>query len=1312
MTADMVIKANVQVSTEDGAHYPDLLEEILAELKKRIPNQIKQDEYHTMKTLCSQGFSRCDSGQGLLETVLDETSVKHETGLTAHATWHRFQSLLYRILDPLDRFGSALDVLTQAAGSTALLIWGSIRIIIQATKDLREIPIFISNCLEELETALPLWDEYQEIIREDPQCCIRRPATRVCVEYLTFCILVARGLKSKEIALAVTKSIENQIRQCIETIREQSKSIQHWFGVRTFRKIDEISNGIDYLIKYRTPAHMSKSEKNATHPMRSIPGLLSQRFLGRDDELFWLENVLKPGAGDSFGRRAAIWGMTGIGKTQLMLKYEQKFAQTYHSASFFMVAGSREKFIQSCQNILENLELPERERPEPEMKIQGLRKWLNDRDGWLLIIDNLGNKELPYVQNLLDAKKNGHVIVSSQSFSAVDSIVSCGDSCREIRGLTEEDAINLFLTTSDTESTTESRNLATEVVKEVGYLPHMIDQVAWYVRKHNIDLQQYLKRYRESPRNILQWQDQHRSAPVKHFEMAFQDLRRSNSDAVTVLSLFSFFEPESIPKFTGWSREPDATPIMGQGKNPRKRDLGFTRFLCCLNCFGSKTDSTEEEKNQLSNTNEQCQTIIDICQKPTRLEHAIGELWNFNHIRNGHEKNVLWMHDITRQMARELVVPADYHEWLGSAIKILYHTFPEMDNTPDDRAVVDIYLLQAAALISQYQDYYDNRAEYSYAGLLALCAQCYHHRAEYKKAITWNERAHKYYVKIYGTSSPRTVTIWHSLAWGYRELGDHGRAEEMFRQTWNLRSIHQGPNSPQALESLSDLAAIIERLGRLKEAEKLFIELHDRQVEAFGPKDPIAITGGHNLALCFANQGRMLEAEALYEEILSLSELTTGEDDKGTIKTVLNLAVTLDHIGKLKKAEVLYERALKTSIHVSGCDSFLSLRLRSNISGLYRQQGRYSEADAVIREVLRILLQRLGESHCHIAEAMYDLAEILHEKGNLYDAGKLYEACINMWEKEAPGHPLKFRVMDAAGILERERGANEKSQYWAEKAYQGNLELLGWIDPYTLVTANNYAELLHAKGQYEEASHVYQECLQGFEKLLAVHHPHYFMTLNNIGRLSWVTGGDSMLFFSQALQGLKALLGETHYCTLTVELNIARTYFATGKPDDAFSLLLKIKDKYMTHTEVSIPRLGVVQFFLGIISAFRGDPDSLTSAIAYFTEAEESYIKSLGVSHPNFLWARCMLIRTLYASGRQEESDTYLSNMEPHYLLDTPSGSETQHLGTLTFRNLVSVESDELSWRAFMRLPFGETIRLRWGRKTVWRTAGRAKLHS
>lgn len=125
------VEKNDEVLTTGSAHTKGLFDEILGELCKRVPKDLERHEYETIKGLCSDCLSPCNSKQAFLVTVHQEASVAHKRKLADHPTWHSFQIFLRRILDPIDRFSAALDILSQAAGSTGLLIWGSIRIVIQ-----------------------------------------------------------------------------------------------------------------------------------------------------------------------------------------------------------------------------------------------------------------------------------------------------------------------------------------------------------------------------------------------------------------------------------------------------------------------------------------------------------------------------------------------------------------------------------------------------------------------------------------------------------------------------------------------------------------------------------------------------------------------------------------------------------------------------------------------------------------------------------------------------------------------------------------------------------------------------------------------------------------------------------------------------------------------------------------------------------------------------------------------------------------------------------------------------------------------------
>ena len=104
------------------AYAVDVAADVLDRLRQRIGVTITQAE-----------FDHLHASGG---------SFSHTSALNAHAeakvayakkqpTFRKFYPLLSRIFEPLDHFKAALDILSQASGAPGLLIWGSIRIVLQ-----------------------------------------------------------------------------------------------------------------------------------------------------------------------------------------------------------------------------------------------------------------------------------------------------------------------------------------------------------------------------------------------------------------------------------------------------------------------------------------------------------------------------------------------------------------------------------------------------------------------------------------------------------------------------------------------------------------------------------------------------------------------------------------------------------------------------------------------------------------------------------------------------------------------------------------------------------------------------------------------------------------------------------------------------------------------------------------------------------------------------------------------------------------------------------------------------------------------------
>ena len=73
---------------------------------------------------------------------------------------------------------------------------------------------------------------------------------------------------------------------------------------------------------------------------------------------------------------------------------------------------------------------------------------------------------------------------------------------------------------------------------------------------------------------------------------------------------------------------------------------------------------------------------------------------------------------------------------------------------------------------------------------------------------------------------------------------------------------------------------------------------------------------------------------------------------------------------------------------------------------LYRDQGRYADAEPLYKRSLAIYEKALGPDHPHVATALNNLAQLYQAQGRYADAEPLYKRSLAIYEKAlGPDHP-------------------------------------------------------------------------------------------------------------------------------------------------------------------------------------------------------------------------------------------------------------------------------------------------------------------
>ena len=140
--------------------------------------------------------------------------------------------------------------------------------------------------------------------------------------------------------------------------------------------------------------------------------------------------------------------------------------------------------------------------------------------------------------------------------------------------------------------------------------------------------------------------------------------------------------------------------------------------------------------------------------------------------------------------------------------------------------------------------------------------------------------------------------------------------------------------------------------------------------------------------------------------IACLLATSTSAQTQGTDWKALNEEVAdLDRAQEDDRAVVVAKKALEVAEKDDGPGHpRLALNLQ-NLALLYKDQGRYVEAESLCKRSLAIREKALGPDHPDVALSLNKLAALYFSWGRYAEAEPLYERSLTLWEKiRGPDH--------------------------------------------------------------------------------------------------------------------------------------------------------------------------------------------------------------------------------------------------------------------------------------------------------------------
>jgi CHAT domain-containing protein/tetratricopeptide (TPR) repeat protein len=330
-----------------------------------------------------------------------------------------------------------------------------------------------------------------------------------------------------------------------------------------------------------------------------------------------------------------------------------------------------------------------------------------------------------------------------------------------------------------------------------------------------------------------------------------------------------------------------------------------------------------------------------------------------------------------------------------------------------------------------------------------ILARAYEATGRYAEEEPLLRRALEIQEQRYGSGSFEAEVAINSLAVSVYFLGRYSEAEALFKRALALLDKLGAAGTQDQARVMSTLGRVYYELGRYAEAEAIFkraFVIFEKVLNTYFPNPArrrndraIMFTADvalslNDLATLYIDLGRYAEAEPLLKRAIALRESSQGAD-------ALELGADLEALGRLYRivgrnpeAELLLKRGVSISEkdrqatitdHESkatlpiGASSPVFGRLFSELTYVYRNLGRYADAEAMAKQAISIYESSLGPKHPMLAKALVGLAGVYLSAQRYDDAEPLARRALAIDESVlGEEHPDLANVLNGLAALQ------------------------------------------------------------------------------------------------------------------------------------------------------------------------------------------------------------------------------------------------------------------------------------------------------
>ncbi|KAM6493363.1 hypothetical protein JOM56_011497 [Amanita muscaria] len=863
-------------------------------------------------------------------------------------------------------------------------------------------------------------------------------------------------------------------------------------------------------------------------------------FTGRDSYLQSLKDHFSPKS-CSERKKFLLYGMGGIGKTQICLKFIEEHGKKWFS-DIFWVNASSEDAIDLCLR-----QIAQKYMVDSTPSAESALEWISCRNDWLMVFDN-ADGGYQVVEKFIPSGKGGSILITSRD-KGLARITS--GTHLEVTEMGEEEAIVLLLKAAMIDNNSVNVAMTAEkLVAELGCIPIAIDSAGAYVQSCSCGLDYYLELFMKHRAKLMSDKEFKGASLYQYstygtWDISMEEIRHRTEgenvlqrleaeSALILLNIFAFLHHDNI---SGEIFEKAALNFM-ERKDEITNGLPQSISLLDSKMLFLKDDGNWDALQFQAGIKLLLAFSLIRGNEGMYFVHPLIQAWSTDRMPEGDVSNCC-------KKSRSLLACSVKVDYEGNNFRFCTLLAPHIKRNDE----------YAAQWISDEQYYDDQSERFGFV---------------FDRVGDWNEAEKMYSATLQARETmldaddPETMHAMQSLALTYKNKGKWIEAESLQVKVMELREIKLGSLHLHTISAMDNLGATYSDQGRWMEAESLQVKVLEL-MEAFKEKLvalPCLYTLAlNNLAITYRNQGKWMEAESLQVKVMELSKEKLGAFHPDTLLAMSNLAVTYGDQGKWMEAESLQLKVMEFIKEKLGALHLDTLTAMNNLAAVYSKQEKWMEAESLQVKVMKLRKEKLGTLHPHTLAAMGNLGFTYTEQGKSMEAESLQLKVMEL-SKEKLGalHPDTLTAMNNLAAVYSKQEKWMEAESLQVKVMELRKEKLGALHPHTLAAMSNLGCTYTEQGKSMEAESLQLKVMELSKEKLGALHPETLTAMNNLA-VTYSNQGKWMEVESLQVRVMESRLeklGALHPATLDAVNNLAVAYIDQGKWMEAGSLQVKV----------------------------------------------------------------------------------------------------------------------------------------------------------